>query len=333
MKPKEAVEMYLDTREPEISQATFYSHRSRLGHLLEWCNEQNIDDTRNIDARKYHEHRLWRRSADTRSPNTVTMKTYQDTVRMFARFLESIDEAPDGVAEKIISPSLSPGENQRDDTLDTDVADAILDHLDRFEHASRDHVVTLLIWHCLLRRGSVRAIDVNDVDFDEHIIDINHRPNSDTPLKNKKRGERAVAITPDVAEVLRHHVDSVRHDFTDAHGREPLVTTVHGRPHVTTFTSDAYAVTRPCTVNGGECPHGRDVGTCKAARDRQSAHGCPSTVGPHAIRRGAITHWLASDVPRRVVEDRADSEVLDEHYDARSERDKAEQRRRFLEYI
>jgi hypothetical protein len=58
-------------------------------------------------------------------------------------------------------------------------------------------------------------------------------------------------------------------------------------------------------------------------------------VSPHAVRRGAITHWLNSDVPEPVVSARANvsTAVLDEHYDRRTEREKMEQRRKYLNQI
>lgn len=63
-----------------------------------------------------------------------------------------------------------------------------------------------------------------------------------------------------------------------------------------------------------------------------SASKCPDSVAPHAIRRGAITHYLAEDTPAKVVSDRMNvsQDVIDEHYDHRSEREKMEQRREFL---
>jgi len=53
---------------------------------------------------------------------------------------------------------------------------------------------------------------------------------------------------------------------------------------------------------------------------------CPSSVSPHAIRRGAITHHLNSDVPETAVGDRANVSlnVLENHYDQRSKRDRME---------
>jgi hypothetical protein len=62
---------------------------------------------------------------------------------------------------------------------------------------------------------------------------------------------------------------------------------------------------------------------------------CPSSVSPHAIRRGAITHHLNSDVPETAVGDRANVSqgVLEKHYDQRSKRDKMEQRREHLDDV
>jgi hypothetical protein len=60
---------------------------------------------------------------------------------------------------------------------------------------------------------------------------------------------------------------------------------------------------------------------------------CPFNASPHDIRRGSITHYLTEDVPEKVVSDRMNvsKDVLDKHYDKRSEEVKVEQRREYLE--
>jgi len=60
---------------------------------------------------------------------------------------------------------------------------------------------------------------------------------------------------------------------------------------------------------------------------------CPSSISPHAIRRGAITKHLSNDVPDKVVGDRMNVslDVLEKHYDRRGEQKKAEQRRDYLD--
>jgi hypothetical protein len=58
-------------------------------------------------------------------------------------------------------------------------------------------------------------------------------------------------------------------------------------------------------------------------------------VGSHAVRRGGITHYLSSDVPQEAVSNRADvsPDVLEKHYDQRSQKNKMEQRRKYLDNL
>jgi len=59
--PETALELYLADRENELSEATLYSHRSRLGHFVRWCDEQGIDNLNELTGRQLHRYRLWRR--------------------------------------------------------------------------------------------------------------------------------------------------------------------------------------------------------------------------------------------------------------------------------
>jgi len=65
---------------------------------------------------------------------------------------------------------------------------------------------------------------------------------------------------------------------------------------------------------------------------RDKASLCPSSVSPHAIRRGSITYHLTEDVPEKMVGDRMNVslDVLEKHYDRRTEEEKASQRRDYL---
>lgn len=332
--PSTAVEMYIADRENELSQATIYSHRSRLSHFTRWCAEEGIAETRELTGLNLHEYRLWRRNEG--ELNSVTEKTQMDTLRVFIRWCESIAAVEQNLSEKVLSPSLSKGENERDEMVDPDVIRSILDYLSTYAYASTDHVTLLLMYRGLLRRGAVRAIDLDDahLEEDEPYIEIHHRPETETPLKNKDEAEREIGLKRGTAEVLQDYVRERRHDVTDAYDRRPLITTEQGRPHATTVAATAYAVTRPCSI-GAECPHGRDPGTCDAARDRQQAYACPSSKSPHPIRRGSITAWLRADIPDTVVGDRASTspEVLDKHYDERTEHEKMQQRRRYLNHV
>jgi len=118
---------------------------------------------------------------------------------------------------------------------------------------------------------------------------------------------------------------------TDEHGRKPLIATPQGRAHTTTLRGDCYRFTRPCVVTE-ECPHSRDIDRCDAT-GYDGASECPSVESPHALRRGGITHALQEGWPMKAVGDRANvsETVLSMHYDSRSEEEKIEQRRKYLD--
>lgn len=332
--PADAIEMYISDKQTELADATIYSHRSRLSHFEQWTSEQDhIDTLADIEPIDPHRYKQWRREEG--GVNNVTLKTQLDTLRVWLRWAEQTGLAPDGISDAVLSPTLSKGENAREEHIDPDVAEVIEDRLSTFEYASRPHVVFELIWRGLLRRGAVRAIDLQDVNLsgENPHIEIHHRPETGTPLKNKEDGERTLAIKPKTARVIEDYIDEFRSDVADKHGREPLITTSQGRPHVQTVQSTIYAVTRPCTVT--ECPHDRDPGECDAARNKQRAYECPSSVSPHPVRRGAITHWLRSDVPIPAVSSRCNTDpaVIETHYDERNQKELAEQRRKWLDQV
>jgi integrase len=329
--PESAVELYISDRKPELADSSVYAHRSHLSHFIQWCEQNDISDLSKLTGLKIKEFAAWRR--ETGDVNTVTMNTQLSTLSVFIQWCESVEAVRDGLSDAVHVPTLSDGEDERDEMLDAQVAEKIIEYLDRYQYASVEHVTMLLMWRGLLRRGAIRAIDVDDTDLadEKPSIELNHRPESGTPLKNEYDADRYLALQDETATVLQDYIDHHRVDVIDDQGRSPLVSSSNGRRHVSSIQSIAYSITRPCAV-GAECPHDRDPESCDAAQRRQWASQCPSSKSPHAIRRGAITHWLRSDVPERIISDRASTsiEILSNHYDQRTEREKSEQRRQFL---
>lgn len=289
--PESAYEMYLDDRASTVTSSTLYSHRSRLGHFLRWCDQEDIETIAELTGRDLHRYRLWRREEGNLS--RASEKTQMDTLRVFIRWCEQLGFATNDLHLAVQSPSLEAGENIRDVMLDADSANAILEHLKKYEYASLAHITLLLLWRCGLRIGAAHALDVDDYDAADLSLEVAHRPETDTPLKNKADGERHVAVDNRTASILDDWVTDQRPDVTDEHGREPLLASVHGRTHKSNIRKIVYAWTRPCVVSG-DCPHGRVIDDCEAAGSTNE-YSCPSSVSPHAIRRGAITHWLKSD--------------------------------------
>lgn len=328
IEPDEALSLYLDHRQREVSDATLRSHKSRLGHFIRWCDEEGIENLNDLTGRRLHEFRLWRCNQND-GIKPVTEKTQMDTLRVFVRFLETIDGVPRDLSEKVQSPDLGSKENVRDELLDREHAEAVLEYLGKYKYASRPHVVLTLQWHTMLRRGAVSALDLQDYDSNNQSLAVRHRPDTGTPIKNQDDGERLVALRPEVCEILDDWIDDKRDDVIDEYGRDPLVATPYGRIHPTTVTAIVYNWSRPCIL--GPCPINRDPEDCEAA-SYEDASKCPESVSSHAVRKGSITHHLESDIPTEVVSARANVApgVIEKHYDRRTEQAKMEQRRKFL---
>jgi site-specific recombinase XerD len=324
--PSDAVEMYLDSREPEVSAKTLTNHRYRLKHFLTWCEEHDLENINRLTGRNIHEFRTWR----GRQVARVTLVNELRTLQQFLEFAASIDAVEDGMRERVRIPKLDPQEVAREERLESDRAADILEHLERYQYASREHVILTLLWHTGIRLGTLRAIDVDDYDRSAQCLDLCHRPETGTPLKNGSAAERSIGISERYCEMLDGYLAHNRHDVTDEHGRRPLITSAQGRLTAPPIRRTVYRYTQPCEI--GECPHEKDPDTCDW-RHRDALAQCPSARSPHAIRRGSITHQLRNKVPQRVVEERSNvsDEVLEQHYDERTEREKMEVRRDFLD--
>jgi Site-specific recombinase XerD len=216
-----ALELYLADKENELSEASLKGHKYRLGHFVRWCDEKKIENLNTLTGRQLHRYRLWRR--EDGDLNKVSEKTQMDTLRVFIRWLESIDGVEQDLSQKVLSPSITPDENSRDVMLDSDSASKVLAHLEKYEYASIQHVAIALMWHTMMRVGGVHALDVDDYDPDDQCVKVRHRPESGTPIKNQGKGERMVALSDQLCDVLDDWLAEKRPSVTDEHGREPLL--------------------------------------------------------------------------------------------------------------
>nr|WP_328764250.1 site-specific integrase [Halomicroarcula salinisoli] len=338
--PVEAVEMYHDRMRDEHAESTQRANRHRLKAFLQFCDEKEIENMNDLTGRHIYQYRIWRREGqgEDREPvKLVTLKGQLATLRRFLRFAGKIDAVPADLYEQLTLPTMKNGEDVSDSTLDPDRTIAILRYLENAQPGSRDHIILALLWETGARTGAVRGLDLDDVDLDgDHprftgpAVQFVHRPDEGTPLKNQQKGTRWNRISESLARDIQTYIDYHRHDVTDDHGRDPLITTSYGRPAGNTYRTTLYRVTRPCW-RGEECPHDRDIDTCEATH-LDKASQCPSARSPHDVRSGRVTYYRREDVPRRVVKDRlnASEDILDRHYDRRTDREQAEQRSDFL---
>lgn len=154
-----------------------------------------------------------------------------DTIRVFLEWCESIDAVQQGLFKKVKSPDIPDGENARSTSLDEEHADAILEYLETYEYASVEHVTWLILVETGIRMGGAHSLDIDDYhpDGETPHLQLIHRPDTGTSLKNGQGGERPVGITGNACCVIDDYLANRRPSVTDTHGREPLLATLNGR--------------------------------------------------------------------------------------------------------
>ena len=321
--PQKAVDLYLAQREDDASERTVQAHRYRLKHFVRWCGQEALTNLNDLTGRRLYEYRLWRK--DDGDLNPVSLRTQLSTLRAFVRFCESIDAVESGTHEEILLPTLDANDDVKDEMLDGERAEKIREYLERFEYASRKHVLFEIFWATSIRMGTLHSLDLEDFRSDEQAIAIRHRPDGGTSLKNGKRAERIIALPERTCEVVSDWIAHTRPNVEDDNGREPLVTTEQGRVSQSNIRALVYHITRPCYYGESCC--------CDEQYPYSYASKCEMSRSPHCLRKGSLTHLLKNDVPKQVVSDRADvsPDVLDKHYNKMTEEEKMEERREYLD--
>jgi site-specific recombinase XerD len=322
IEPNRARELFIDQKSTQCVESTVKSYRYRLQHFIEWCDENDITNLNVLTGRDLQEYRLWRR--ENGDLNKISLNQQMCSIRVFLKWCGSIEAVAANLYDKVMVPRVSPDEERNEETLDAETAQEILEYLTTYKYASREHALFALLWETGIRIGAAHSLDVADLDVDGERIELLHRPERGTRLKNGASGERPVAISTELATMLHNYRSDIRPDVTDDCGRDPLLTTEYGRMTRTSMRRTIYRITAPC-FRDEPCPD------CTETNQRK----CPEAVCPHAIRRGSITHFLSEDVPVEVVTDRMNlsRDVLEKHYDKRSEEVKLEQRREYLEKV
>jgi site-specific recombinase XerD len=354
LSPREAMVMWLDRQRSEKADETVQSYRYRIEQFVDWCDEQGVTNLNELSTRDIYSFDSECR-ADQLSKSTL--KSRFGTVKRFLGFCQDFQAVPESVVEAVEVPSLSKNERVNVEKLSRTRAEEILENLGRYRHASREHALFYTAWHTTARLGSLRALDVGDCFLsDDDLGRLRHYPEIDdpefeqireevrtpflyfrhreaTPLKNKHEGQRPVAISEDLARVIRGYINVNRIDTLDRHDRPPLFSTERGerRMSKSAIRRVVNIITQPCRF-GQECPHGRELDECEA-REHSYEGRCPSSRSPHRIRTGAITDHRDRGWPPEVLAERANAtpEVIRQHYDHPQQLRRMESRRQFLD--
>ncbi len=323
--PAKAFELWMQQLQ-DNAESTLQSYRYRVRPFLRWLEKEEIDDLTDLTTRHIKEFQAARRGGRSKQ----TLNNQWGTLKQFLRYCYDLRAVSEPVVKAVDVPDLSKDDRVNTEKLIAERAQQILANLEQFQYASREHVLFVLLWRTTLRIGAIHSLDLRDLYLDDndrerlrdellgegfapHVVDSildevqlpliypNHRPDTETPLKNQTGGERVINITDEVAEIVQDYIDVNRSDVTDEYDRRPLLTSQKGdgRLSKSAMRNWVYIMTQPCEF-GAPCPHDRDPETCEA---REHGYGslCPSSRAPHRIRTGASTHhrdqgWSISDI-------------------------------------
>ncbi|MFC7204705.1 tyrosine-type recombinase/integrase [Haloferax namakaokahaiae] len=327
LRPEKAVEMYLTSREDEVTKKSLQNINSDLRVFLKWCDQSDVTNMNDVTGRALANFRTWR----SKQVKLITLKHNLWSIKKFIRFCEQVDAVAERTSEKVVIPETSDADEVNDAFIRAVDAEDVLEYLEKFEYASLRHAVFYTLWHTGMRSSSLLALDLKDFQPEQNKLCIRHRPTTGTALKNKEKGERNVFIKDELVTVIQDFINQNRADVLDEHGRRPLFATRNTRVSRTTVQRVIYTATRPCHI-GKECPHDQEPETCEA-NSYNDACKCPSSLSPHPLRKGAITYMLNKETPKDVVSDRMDvsREVLDKHYNKQSKDEQMGTRRKYLE--
>lgn len=329
IEPKEAAERYLDHRRTEVAADTVRGNSTPIKMFADWMeeNDKAFHQLNGLDLQEFYDF-LKRHDSEFKK---TTLRNYMTAVRQFLLKLEDWDAAPPGIAEKVHRPALEKGERRREEELRPERARKIVQHLDKYRYASRDHVIFLIFWRTGIRSGSLHSLDLDhfkDLEDAGPVLQLRHRPDQGLPLKNGREAERPVNLREVTARVIEDYIENNRIESVDEYGNRPLITSCHGR-----YSKDQIRK----TAQYWSCPKNTGIGSCSCSegRTKEEAQKCEMSRSPHCIRASAITYWRKKDVPVEIVSDRMDvnPDVIEQHYDRRTEEGKARQRRKYVEDI
>ncbi|MXR51127.1 site-specific integrase [Halovenus sp. WSH3] len=349
--PHQALDMWLDRQRAEKSEETVQSYYYRVRQFADWLVEDGITNLNNLDGRD-----VFRYDSDRRADglSKSALNNQLGTIKLFLDFCVDVEAAPADLPAKVEIPTLSKAERANEEKLSAERAETILENLERFDYASRDHAMFALAWHTGMRLGALRSLDLRDCylveddlerlahedaiesealdDVQVPFLYLRHRPDSDTPLKNSLEGERPVGLSEEIGQLLQDYIEVNRYEVTDSEGRKPLFSSQKGTGRMLkgAIRSRFNIVTQPCRY--GVCPHDRDTDTCEALEHGYEAR-CPSARSPHRIRTGSITHHRDEGWPPEVLAERVNAtpEVIRTHYDQPDLLKRMESRRDYLD--
>lgn len=219
--PEEAATDFLEEKEAEVSELLYRNYGYALRRFIQFCERHDIEHINDITGYDLKRFKVERRK-DGIKP--ITLKNNLSTIRVFLRWCAQAGLVEKGMAEMVQLPSLSTKDRVDNTVLGLDRIENILNYLYKFEYAQCRHAVFQFIWHTCSRVGTIVAIDLDDYHSQGQFVEIRHRPETGTPLKNGYAAERQINLKEEVCEVLDDYIQIHREEVIDDNDRSSLGT-------------------------------------------------------------------------------------------------------------
>lgn len=322
---------FLAHKQNTQKESTARAYKYPTDSFVQFCEKHGVEVTGDIDGYLVEQ---WKQQRHN-EVKPVTVHNNVKHLRVFIKWMEGADLVEYGTYDKIEVPAVPGNGTVSEEVLRADEAESVLDYLNTYHYASLYHVLFQTMWETACRIGGAVALDLDDFEPRPHgdnVLRFRNREAAGTPLKNGNKGERAVTVRDSLAKTLSDYIAQRREGETDEYGRDPLFTVPGGRLYRQRAYKNVVALSRPC-VHSRTCPHSRMIDDCDAAQDKEQSPSCPSSVSLHPVRRGSITHHINEGWPKEKLSERVDVsvDVLDKHYDVRTEEQARKNRRQYLE--
>ncbi|ELY92645.1 site-specific integrase [Natrialba taiwanensis] len=131
--PQEAVTDFLEDQKEGQAKNTVQNYKYALRPFVDFCHENQIENLNDLTGRRLKEFKTWR----GKQVSLTTLRNQMWTLKKFMRFCQAIEAVPHGLPMKV--ESLVPqkdGNDSRDEFIEAEIADVILDYLEKYEYGS-----------------------------------------------------------------------------------------------------------------------------------------------------------------------------------------------------
>jgi len=167
--PDNAVENFIEYKQTDVRPQTLIECRRKLNHFLDFCSREEIENLNELNGRSINDYRKYRRTESSSQVSSLAPKTMRDDMylfREFVQFLEHIEAVVPSLSEKVEIPKMGPKDGVRDLEIEPERVDQILTYLNKYEYATRAHVIWLFHSHTGRRPGGLYALDLDDLHLD-----------------------------------------------------------------------------------------------------------------------------------------------------------------------